>query len=263
MKKDLVIYNKVFNNRLFMGTAYYPSLDIMKKSISIANPSMITASIKRQTAQNKENAKQFWQYLKELKIPILPNTAGCTSVDEAINTAYMAKEIFNTDWIKLELIGDDLTLCPNNLKLIEATKILLENKFKVMPYCTEDLIVCKKLVDLGCEVIMPWAAPIGTGIGPINEYGLKNLRKFLPSVKIIIDAGIGLPSHVVKLMEFGMDGILLNTAIAKSCNPIKMSKSMLFAIKSGRLAYESIPMEQKKEFHFSTIMLDKPFWNNN
>ena len=262
MPKSLIIYNQKFNNRLFMGTAYYTSLDTMKKSIEVAKPSMITASIKRQTIQNTEYAKEFWKYIQELNISILPNTAGCTSVEEVIKTAYMAKEIFDTNWIKLELIGDDLTLYPNNLKLIEATKILLENNFKVMPYCTEDLIICKKLVDLGCDVIMPWAAPIGTGLGPVNEYGLKNLRKFLPNIKIIIDAGIGLPSHVVKLMEFGIDGVLLNTAIAKSCDPIKMAKAMSFAIQSGRLAYEAIPMEQAKEFNFSSIEIHKPFWKN-
>jgi thiazole synthase len=198
--------------------------------------------------------------LRNLNVPVLPNTAGCHSAQEVITTAHMAREVFQTPWIKLELIGDDYTLQPDTLNLVGVASQLIKDGFKVLPYCTEDLVLCQRLVDVGCEAIMPWAAPIGTGKGPINPYALRTLRERL-SVPMIVDAGLGLPSHACQVMEWGFDGVLLNTAVALAQNPAAMAGAFAQATQAGRTAFLSGAMIEQQSAQASTPVLGTPFWH--
>jgi thiazole synthase len=175
-----------------------------------------------------------------------------------MQVAMMAREVFETDWLKLELIGDDYTLQPDSLNIVSTAEKLIRLGFKVLPYCTEDLIVCKALVDVGCMAIMPWAAPIGTGKGPMNEYALRLLRERI-SVPMIIDAGIGLPSHATKVLEWGYDAVLLNTAVALAHDPIRMAKGFSQAVEAGRNAYLAGAMPEHNEAQASTPNSGVPF----
>ena len=158
----LILYGESFDSRLLLGTSRYPSPRVMQQAMRTAQPAMVTASLRRQGAVSAEASNGFWELLKEVNIPVLPNTAGCHSPQEVITTAQMAREVFGTDWIKLELIGDDYTLQPDTLQLVQVAATLLKDGFKVLPYCTEDLVLCKRLVDVGCQAVMPWACPIGS-----------------------------------------------------------------------------------------------------
>ena len=218
----LTLYGQSFSSRLLLGTSRYPSPAILEAAVRRAQPAMVTAALRRQgsnTAQVQAAGASFWQLLKQLNVPVLPNTAGCMSLQEAITTAQMAREVFDTPWIKLELIGDDYTLQPDTLNLVQAADILIKDGFKVLPYCTEDLVLCQRLVDVGCQAVMPWAAPIGTGRGPANPYAMQMLRERL-DVPLIVDAGLGRPSHACTVMEWGFDGVLLNTAVALAQDPV-------------------------------------------
>ena len=175
----LVLYGCSFDSRLLLGTSRYPSPAVLSRSVQAGQPAMLTASLRRQTAQGVEASQAFFRLLRETGVTVLPNTAGCHSLKEAITTAEMAREVFETDWIKLELIGDDYTLQPDTLQLPQAAEMLIKSGFKVLPYSTDDLVLCQKLVDVGCQAVMPWAAPIGTGKGPINPYAMKTLRERL------------------------------------------------------------------------------------
>ena len=187
--------------RLRVGTSGCPGPKSMAEAVAGAGRGMGTASLRRQTAQGQD-AQEFWQLLKAMAVPVLPNPAGCHSIQEAVTTAEMAREVFETDWIKLELIGDDYTLQPDTLNLPTAASQLIRAGFKVLPYCTDDLVLCQKLVDVGCQAVMPWAAPIGTGKGPINPYALRSLRDRL-QVPLIVEAGLGLPSQACQLLAWG------------------------------------------------------------
>ncbi|MBU2411177.1 MAG: thiazole synthase, partial [Gammaproteobacteria bacterium] len=204
----LVLYGQTFQSRLLLGTARYPSPDVLEAAVRRARPAMLTASLRRQSAAAGQADNGFWELLRRLDVPVLPNTAGCHSVQEVIATAQMARELFDTPWIKLELIGDDYTLQPDTLQLVDAASQLLRDGFQVLPYCTEDLVLCQRLVDVGCQAVMPWAAPIGTGRGPVNPYAMQVLRERL-DVPMLVDAGLGLPSHACQVMEWGYDGVLL------------------------------------------------------
>ncbi len=253
------INNTSLSSRLFLGTAAYPSLEILKQSIKNSSPALITVSLRRESAAGK--GQDFWNIIKEFNIPILPNTAGCYSAKEAITTAEMAREIFNTNKIKLEVIGDDYSLQPDPYELLEATKVLIKNGFEVYPYMTDDLVLAQKLVDLGCNILMPWGAPIGSGRGLNNIYALKQLRVRFPDKILIIDAGLGAPSHAAKAMEIGYDACLLNSAVAKSNNPPLMAKAFANAIKAGRDAYKAGIISKQEHATPSTPVIDKPFWH--
>jgi len=234
---NLTLYGTAFPSRLLLGTARYPSPKILEQAVRAATPAMLTVSLRRQAAGHNEIGGQaFWDLLGELDIPFLPNTAGCHTEEEVFTTAMMAREVFGTEWIKLELIGDDYTLQPDTLNMAKAADRLLREDFKVLPYCTEDLVLCRRLVDVGCEAIMPWAAPIGTGKGAMNPYALRLLRERL-DVPMLVDAGIGLPSHACQVMEWGFDGVLLNTAVAQAADPVALAEAFARAIQAGRLAY--------------------------
>lgn len=248
------------SSRLLLGTALYPSPDIMRQAIQSAKVDVITVSLKRQKPEQK-GGEQFWEYLKSLPCHLLPNTAGCRTAKEAILLANMAREIFNTPWIKLEVIGDDYNLQPDPFELVSAAKELIQQGFEVFPYCLDDLVVCQRLVEAGCNIVMPWGAPIGSGQGLLNPYAIRVLRERLENTCIIIDAGIGTPSHAVLAMELGVDGILLNSAVALAQDPVKMATSFSLAIEAGRLAFEAGRMPERQFAQASTPLLDTPFWH--
>jgi thiazole synthase len=254
------LYGEPFASRLMLGTSRYPSPQVLADAVKRSQPAMLTASLRRQTAHAKASP-EFWDLLKAMQVPVLPNTAGCHNVQEAITTAEMAREVFETDWLKLELIGDDYSLQPDTLKLPEAAERLVKAGFKVLPYCTDDLVLCRRLVDVGCQAVMPWAAPIGTGKGPINPYAMKMLRERL-DVPMIVDAGLGLPSHACQVMEWGFDAVLLNTAVALATQPASMAEAFAFAVQAGRAAFLSGAMPAQEAAQASTPVLGTPFWHH-
>jgi thiazole synthase len=256
---SLILYGESFNSRLLLGTSRYPSPAVLLKSIARAQPAMLTASLRRQSSDN-EASQSFWNLLKDAKTQVLPNTAGCHSIQEAITTAEMAREVFETNWIKLELIGDDYSLQPDILNLVEAATRLIKSGFKVLPYATDDLVLCRRLVDAGCQAVMPWAAPIGTGKGPINPYAMRMLRERI-EVPLIVDAGLGLPSHACQVMEWGYDAVLLNTAVALARDPITMAGAFADAVNAGRSAFRAGAMQAQESAQPSTPVMGTPFWH--
>jgi len=261
---SLTLYGEHFQSRLLLGTARYPSPSVLEAAVLRAKPAMVTASLRRQQSalnQGGESDNGFWTMLRRLGVPVLPNTAGCHSVQEAMATAQMAREVFETPWIKLELIGDDYTLQPDTLNLVEAASRLIRDGFKVLPYCTEDLVLCQRLVDAGCQAVMPWAAPIGTGKGPINPYAMRVLRERL-DVPMIVDAGLGLPSHACQVMEWGYDGVLLNTAVALARDPVAMAGAFADATAAGRAAWHAGAITEQDTAQPSTPVLGTPFWHH-
>jgi len=244
-------------NPLFLGTAQYPSPAILAEAVKRSGVEVVTVSLRRESAGGAGQA--FWALIRELGVKVLPNTAGCHTVKEAVTTAQMAREVFGTDWIKLEVIGEDDTLQPDVIALVEAARILTDDGFKVFPYTTEDLVVGGRLLDAGCEVLMPWGAPIGSGRGLNNPYGLRSMRQHFPDVPLVVDAGIGLPSHAAQAMELGYDGILLNTAVAKAGDPAAMAEAFALAIRAGRQAFAAQPIEARDMAAPSTPVMDKAF----
>lgn len=256
---DWQVYGQRLSSRLFLGTALYPSPQLMCESIQASGAEVITVSLRRQQA-GAGGGEQFWELIESLNCHLLPNTAGCYSAAEAVKTAHAARALFQTDWIKLEVLGDSYNLQPDPFALLEAAKTLINDGFKVFPYCTDDLVLCQRLADIGCEVLMPWGAPIGTGQGLLNPYALKILRERLPEIPLLVDAGIGKPSDAVMAMEMGYDGILLNTAVAEALQPVTMATAFSQAIRAGRLAYEGGVMPKRDNAKASTPTLDQPLW---
>jgi len=259
MSQSLSIGDTILQSRLFLGTAGYPSPDALRQSIETSNPGLITVSLRRESKAGK--GQDFWNILKGLGVPVLPNTAGCHSPDEAITTAEMAREIFETNWIKLEIIGDDYTLQPDPYGLLDATQKLIDKGFEVFPYMTDDLVLAEKLTALGCNILMPWGAPIGSGRGLNNPYALKLLRDRFPDKTLVVDAGIGAPSHAAAVMEMGYDAVLLNTAVAKSGDPAAMASAFAKSIAAGREAYLSGIITPQESASASTPLIDKPIWH--
>lgn len=261
---SLTIYGETLSNRMLIGSALYPSPETMKNAILASGSQVVTLSLKRQNPQSLSGEK-IWQYIQEVVTQnnghLLPNTAGCKSAKEAVTLAKMSREIFQTNWIKLEVIGDDYNLQPDPIELLSASEQLIAEGFKVLPYCTDDLVLCQRLYDLGCEVIMPWASPIGTGKGLMNPYNLETIRLRLPDATLILDAGIGKPSDACLAMEMGYDGILLNSAIALADNPEAMAKAFSLALEAGEQGYIAGVMQERQTAHPSTPTLDTPFWH--
>ncbi|WP_455479737.1 thiazole synthase [Bartonella sp. B23] len=252
----LNLYKRQFSSRLLLGTAQYPSLKILRDAIHKSNTEIVTVSLRRETAGGKQSG-QFWQFLQELGVTVLPNTAGCYTVKEAVITAQLARDLFKTTWIKLEVIGNPDTLQPNVFSLIEAAKILNNEDFKIFAYTTDDLIVAEKLFDIGCRVIMPWCAPIGSAKGPHNTDGLRSIRTYLPDATLVIDAGIGRPSHATIAMELGYDAVLLNTAVAKASDPVLMAEAFSKAVQAGRMGYKAGMIEARDVAIPSTPIIGK------
>ena len=249
----------IIKSRLLLGTAGYPSPDALRQSIEASNPGLITVSLRRENAAGK--GQDFWNIIKEFNTPVLPNTAGCYSVQEALTTAQMAREIFETNRIKLEILGDDYTLQPDPYGLLDAAEKLINLGFEVYPYMTDDLVLATRLADLGCDILMPWGAPIGSGRGLNNTYALKQLRDRFPDKSLVVDAGLGAPSHAAAAMEMGYDAVLLNTAVAKAGNPAQMAGAFADAVRAGRNAYLSGIITPQEKGAPSTPLLDKPFWH--
>lgn len=261
---SLSIYGQPIDSRLLIGTALYSSPAVMKQAILASGSQVVTLSLKRQNPL-AQSGEKIWRYIqstvKQNQGFLLPNTAGCKSAKEAITLAKMSRELFQTDLIKLEVIGDDYNLQPDPIELLIATEQLLAEGFKVLPYCTDDLVICQRLYELGCQVIMPWASPIGTGKGLMNPYNLASIRQRLPNATLILDAGIGKPSDACIAMEMGFDGVLLNSAIALADNPALMAEAFAAAITAGESAYIAGTMPERQTAHASTPTLDSPFWH--
>lgn len=254
------IGSRVLQNRMFIGSALYPSPETMSDAIKASGSEVVTVSLRRQNPKER-GGKDFWDYLRDTKLNILPNTAGCYSAKEAINTALMAREIFDTHWIKLEVIGDDYNLQPDPFGLLEATEELIKQGFEVFPYCTDDLVLCQRLVEAGCSILMPWGAPIGTGKGILNPFALKTIRERMPDIQLLVDAGLGLPSHACQAMEMGFDGVLLNSAIALAQDPVTMARAFANAVEAGRAAYCSGAMPARDAAQPSSPVVGQPFWH--
>ncbi len=256
----LSLYGTELSSRLLLGTAQYPSPQVLKRAICGSGTQVVTVSLRREAGLDK-SGQDFWSLIRETGVRVLPNTAGCKTAKEAVTTAQMARELFATSWIKLEVIGEDDTLQPDPFGLVEAAQILCADGFQVFPYTTEDLIVAEKLCAAGCEVLMPWGAPIGSGRGLNNVYSLRTLRAHFSEIPLVIDAGIGLPSHAANAMELGYDAVLLNTAVAKAGDPVKMAKAFAQAISAGRTGFLADPMEARDMAMPSTPVTGTPFWN--
>ncbi|PIB25861.1 thiazole synthase [Amylibacter kogurei] len=251
-------YGVTLDNPLMLGTALYPSPAIMADAFATSKAAVATVSLRREGSVDQAG-QDFWNIIRDLSVHILPNTAGCHSVKEAVTTAHMAREIFNTNWIKLEVIGHTDTLQPDVFGLVEAARILSQDGFQVFPYTTEDLVVAEKLLHAGCEVLMPWGAPIGSGQGLNNILGLRSMRAHFADVPLVIDAGIGLPSHATAAMELGFDAVLLNTAVAKAGDPVEMARAMALALAAGQAGANADPMEPRDMAAPSTPVIGKAF----
>ena len=251
-------YGVTLRSRLMIGTARFPSPAILTQAIEAARAEVVTVSLRRESGAER-SGQAFWSLIGGLGVRVLPNTAGCRTVKEAVTTACMARELFGTTWIKLEVIGEDDTLQPDVFGLVEAARVLASQGFEVFPYTTEDLVVADKLIAAGCRVLMPWGAPIGSGRGLNNVFGLKALRAHFPDVPLVIDAGIGLPSHAMQAMELGYDAVLINTAIAQARDPVAMAAAFAKAVEAGRAAREAGPMEPRDMASPSTPVLGRAF----
>ncbi|MCS6783591.1 MAG: thiazole synthase [Candidatus Caldarchaeum sp.] len=231
----LTIAGKVFSSRLFVGTARYPNIKTMLDALEASGTEAVTVAIRRininqpgETILNALTGKYF----------IIPNTAGCYTAKEAVLTAKLAREALGTDWVKLEVIGDDETLYPDTVQLLQAAKQLVDEGFVVLPYCNDDPVTCMALERIGCEAVMPLGAPIGSGMGILNPYNIRIIKQ-KASVPVIVDAGVGTASDVAVAMELGVDGVLVNTAIAQARNPVMMAQAIKQAVEAGRLAYKA------------------------
>ena len=259
--KPLTFYGVEVASRLLLGTALYPSPQVMSEAVRASKAGIVTVSLRREAARGK-TGERFLELVKALGVHLLPNTAGCRSAKEAITTAEMARELLDTDWIKLEVIANDDTLQPDLFGLVEAAVEELNKRgFKVFPYTTEDLGAAERLVAAGCEVLMPWGAPIGTGLGLNNRYALKTMRNYFPELPLVVDAGIGAPSHAAEAMEMGYDAVLLNTAVAKAGDPVRMAEAFAKALEAGRAAFESGLMEPREMASPSTPVAGTPFFD--
>ncbi len=254
----LFFYDVALTSRVMVGTAQYPSPAILAQAIGAAKAEIVTVSLRREAGGSRAG-ESFWSLIRDLGVKVLPNTAGCRTVKEAVTTAHMAREVFGTSWIKLEVIGDENILQPEPFGLVEAARILNEDGFQVFPYMTEDLVVAGRLMDVGCRVLMPWGAPIGSGRGLNNIFGLRALRAHFPDTPLVVDAGLGAPSQAAQAFELGYDAVLLNTAIAKSGDPVAMARAFALAAEAGRTAFLAQPMAPRDMAEPSTPLLGMPF----
>jgi thiazole synthase len=236
MQDTLTIANRTFRSRLFVGTGKYRSKQLMSRCHTAAETEMVTLAVRRVNLTDKSKESEL-DFIDRSRIHILPNTAACYTADEAIRTARLAQEVGLSSWIKLEVIGDQKTLFPDNAGLLEATRALVKEGFVVLPYTTDDLVNARKLIVAGAAAVMPLAAPIGSGLGIQNLTNLKILRQEITEVPLIVDAGVGTASDAAVAMELGYDGVLLNTAIAEAEDSELMARAMKLAVEAGRAAF--------------------------
>ncbi|MCY4325133.1 MAG: thiazole synthase [Betaproteobacteria bacterium] len=256
MAEEFQIGGVRLRSRLMLGTARYPSPASLSASIAAAKPAAITVSLRR----SGPDGGSFHNLLAEAGCPLLPNTAGCRSAAEAVACAHMCRELLGTDWIKLEVIGDDDTLQPEPFGLVDAARQLVDEGFVVFAYTTEDLVVARRLHEVGCAAIMPWGSMIGSGCGIEHPDRLRSLRSRLPEAVLIVDAGIGRPSDAAQAMELGMDAVLLNSAVAGADDPPAMAQAFAEAVAAGRRAWRAGMIPRLGMAQASTPALDVPFW---
>ncbi|MCD6061669.1 MAG: thiG [Moraxellaceae bacterium] len=254
----LRIGDATLDSRFFIGSSRYPSPQVLQDSIAASGAQVVTVGLKRQLG-TPDTPNDFFRLIRASGARLLPNTAGCHTAREAITLARMARELFDTHWIKLEVIGDAHTLQPDMFETLEAAGVLAKEGFEVFPYCTDDLVACQRLLDAGCRILMPWGAPIGSGQGLLNPSALKTLRARLPDVPLVVDAGIGSPKDAVQAMELGFDAVLLNTAVAQAHDPVTMARAFKLAVEAGRLAYEAGVMAKQEMAVPSTPVTGRPF----
>ncbi|AVA26226.1 thiazole synthase [Rhizobium sp. LEGMi198b] len=252
----LDLYGSQIGSRLLLGTARYPSPAVLAEAVKRSGTEIVTVSLRREAVGGR-NGGAFFDMIRALGVRVLPNTAGCHGVSEAVLTAKMAREVFRTNWIKLEVIGNHDTLQPDVFALVEAARILIGEGFEVFPYTTDDLVVAERLLEAGCRVLMPWCAPIGSAAGPLNLSALRSLRAHFPDVPLIVDAGIGRPSHAAVVMELGFDAVLLNTAVAGAGDPAAMAEAFAKAIDAGRQAFGAGMLEPRDMAVPSTPVIGK------
>jgi thiazole synthase len=251
------IGDQTLTSRFFLGTAAYPSPQVLQDAIAASGAQVVTMGLRRQLAHGAQ-VGDFFALIKETGAHLLPNTAGCHTAREAITLAHMARELFDTNWIKLEVVGDAHTLQPDPFELLTAATQLVKDGFEVFPYCMDDLVSCQRLLDAGCNILMPWGAPIGSGQGLVNPGALRTLRARLPGVPLIVDAGIGSPADAVQAMELGLDAVLLNSAVAHALDPVRMARAFKLGIESGRLAFEAGVMPRQDMAVASTPVTGHP-----
>jgi thiazole synthase len=252
------LYQATLRSRLLLGTARYPSPAVLAAAVQAARAEVVTVSLRHESG-GERSGQAFWSLVRALGVRVLPNTAGCHSVKEALTTAHMAREVFGTTWIKLEVIGEDDTLQPDVFGLTEAARLLCAEGFEVFPYTTEDLVVAERLLAAGCRVLMPWGAPIGSGRGLNNLFGLTALRAHFPEVPLIIDAGLGVPSHAARALELGFDAVLVNTAVAQARDPVQMAAAFALAVEAGAAARLAGPIEPRDMAAPSTPLIGTAF----
>jgi len=254
----LRLYQATLRSHLLLGSARYPSPAVLTEAVRASGAEVVTVALRRESAGERAG-QGFWGIIRALGVRVLPNTAGCHSVKEAVTTAHMAREVFGTPWIKLEVIGEDDTLQPDVFGLTEAARLLCAEGFEVFPYTTEDLVVAERLLAAGCRVLMPWGAPIGSGRGLNNLFGLKALRAHFPEIPLVIDAGLGVPSHAAQAMELGFDAVLVNTAVAQAADPVGMARAFAQALEAGRAARAAGPIEPRDLAAPSTPLIGTAF----
>ncbi len=240
----LVIAGRTFQSRLLIGTGKYRSFEEMARCHVASGAEVVTLAVRRVNLTDRTK-ESLIDYIDRSKLFILPNTAGCYTADDAIRTARLGREVGLSNWVKLEVIGDEKTLFPDNVGLVEATRVLAKEGFIVLPYTNDDIVNARRLIDAGAAAVMPLAAPIGSGLGIQNLTNLRIMREMITEVPLIVDAGVGTASDAAIAMELGADGILMNTAVASAGDPVKMALAMKLAVEAGRLAYESGRMEKR------------------
>ncbi len=253
-------YGLTYTSRLWLGTAAYPSPHILQQAIAASKTEMVTVSLRRQ--KTPEEGTAFWRLIQQAGVKVLPNTAGCRSVAEAVTMAHMAREVFQTARIKLEITCHEDVLHPDIFALVEAAQILCQEGFEVFPYTTDDLAVGEKLLAAGCQILMPWGAMIGSGQGLSDVTALRIYRAHFKHIPLIIDAGIGRPSHAAQAMELGYDGLLMNSAVAHAGDCVAMAQAMALAIEAGHLACQAVPMPERDMAVPSTPVIGTPFWHS-
>jgi thiazole synthase len=244
MPENLIVAGREFRSRLIVGTGKYRSFQEMQRCHQASGAEMVTVAVRRVNLTDRSK-ESLLDYIDRSSLFILPNTAGCYTADDAVRTAMLAREVGLSNWIKLEVIGDEKTLFPDNFGLLEATRILVKEGFVVLPYTNDDVVTARRLIDAGAAAVMPLAAPIGSGMGVQNPSNLRILREMITEVPMIVDAGVGTASDAAVAMELGADGVLMNTAIAAADDSVKMARAMKLSVEAGRLAYEAGRMPKK------------------
>lgn len=251
----------VLHSRFLLGTAGYPSPAVLRDAIVASGAQVVTVGLRRSLAGAGDNGfvAMIRETIARTGARLLPNTAGCRTAHEAVQLARMARELYDTAWIKLEVVGDEHLLQPDPFELVAAATRLVAEGFTVLPYCTDDLVTCRRLLDAGCPVLMPWGAPIGSGQGLLNPFALRTLRERLPDATLVVDAGLGAPSHAAQALEMGYDAVLVNSAVSQARDPAGMARAFRDGVAAGRRALLAGVMARQDFAIASTPVTGQPF----